>query len=81
MNLEFISFSDGKEAVAKAANFLFEKHYSSANVEKPDLKESDVAEALMSIGLLFFMFPQICICFSPHCFNRSIQQLGFVMSV
>ncbi|CAA2998965.1 dehydrodolichyl diphosphate syntase complex subunit NUS1 isoform X1 [Olea europaea subsp. europaea] len=50
MNLEFISFSDGKEAVAKAANFLFEKHYSIANVEKPNLKESNVAEALMSIG-------------------------------
>ncbi|KAL2477169.1 Undecaprenyl pyrophosphate synthetase family protein [Forsythia ovata] len=50
MNLEVISFSDGKEAVAKAANFLFEKHYSSANMEKLNLKEADMAAALTSIG-------------------------------
>ncbi|KAL2537420.1 Undecaprenyl pyrophosphate synthetase family protein [Forsythia ovata] len=50
MSLEFISFSDGKEAVARAANFLFKKHYSSENKEKPNFTESDMAGALREIG-------------------------------
>ncbi|KAL2508976.1 Ditrans [Forsythia ovata] len=53
MSLEFISFSDGKEAVARAVNFLFEKHYSSENKEKPNFTESDMAGALREIGLPF----------------------------
>ncbi|CAA2988561.1 dehydrodolichyl diphosphate syntase complex subunit NUS1 isoform X1 [Olea europaea subsp. europaea] len=50
MNLEFISFSDGKAAVARAANFLFEKHYSSDNKKKPNFTEFDMAGALRAIG-------------------------------
>ncbi|CAI9769896.1 unnamed protein product [Fraxinus pennsylvanica] len=50
MNAELISFSDGKETVAKAANFLFEKHYSSSKAEKLNLIESDMAKALTYIG-------------------------------
>ncbi|KAI3448049.1 hypothetical protein Pfo_004714 [Paulownia fortunei] len=50
MNLEVISFSDGKRAVAKAANFLLERHYLSAKTEKPNLTESDMTDALGAIG-------------------------------
>lgn len=51
MILEFISSSDGKEAVARAANFLLEKRYSSEIKEKPNFTESDMADALRAIGL------------------------------
>ncbi|CAA3001228.1 dehydrodolichyl diphosphate syntase complex subunit NUS1 isoform X1 [Olea europaea subsp. europaea] len=50
MILEFISSSDGKEAVARAANFLLEKCYSSEIKEKPNFTESDMADALRAIG-------------------------------
>lgn len=50
MSLEVISFSDGKQAVAKAANFLLEKHYSSPGTAKPNLTESDMMIALGAIG-------------------------------
>ncbi|KAK6136751.1 hypothetical protein DH2020_029505 [Rehmannia glutinosa] len=50
MSLEVISFSDSKHAVAKAANFLFKKHYLSANTEKPKLTEPDMADALEALG-------------------------------
>ncbi|KAL3814147.1 hypothetical protein ACJIZ3_015415 [Penstemon smallii] len=50
MNLEVVSFSDGKHAVAKAANFLLEKQYLGANTEKPNLTESDITDALRATG-------------------------------
>lgn len=50
MNLEVISFSDGKHAVAKAANFLFTCHYLSAKTEDLNLTESDMTDALGAIG-------------------------------
>ncbi|XP_057788385.1 uncharacterized protein LOC131005415 [Salvia miltiorrhiza] len=50
MNLEVISFTDGKHAVARAANFLLKKHYLNADGEKPELTESDMADALAAIG-------------------------------
>uniref|UniRef100_A0A5B7ALD7 ditrans,polycis-polyprenyl diphosphate synthase [(2E,6E)-farnesyldiphosphate specific] n=1 Tax=Davidia involucrata TaxID=16924 RepID=A0A5B7ALD7_DAVIN len=50
ITLEFASFSDGKEAVAKAANLLFVKYYSGGDQEKPIFTESHVAEALRAIG-------------------------------
>ncbi|KAI3446089.1 hypothetical protein Pfo_002754 [Paulownia fortunei] len=50
MSLEVISFSDGKHAVAKAANFLLKKQYLSDNTEKPKLTESDMTDALGAIG-------------------------------
>ncbi|KAL6517283.1 hypothetical protein OROMI_032984 [Orobanche minor] len=49
MSLEVISFSDSKDAVAKAANFLLKKHYLDAN-EKPQLTEPDMADALEAMG-------------------------------
>ncbi|XP_073146795.1 uncharacterized protein [Henckelia pumila] len=49
MSLEVISFSDGKLAVTKAANFLLEKHYLSVSKEK-HLTESDMNDALGAIG-------------------------------
>ncbi|KAL6546038.1 hypothetical protein OROGR_009912 [Orobanche gracilis] len=49
MSLEVISFSDSKDAVAKAANFLLKKHYLDAN-QKPQLTEPDMADALEAIG-------------------------------
>ncbi|KZV52665.1 nogo-B receptor-like [Dorcoceras hygrometricum] len=50
MSLEVVSFSDGKHAVAKAANFLLEKHYSISGTEKPTLTESDMTNALGALG-------------------------------
>ncbi|KAL7118808.1 hypothetical protein ACP275_02G024600 [Erythranthe tilingii] len=50
LSLEVISFSDGKQAVAKAADVLLKKHYSSSNTEKPKLTESDMTDALGAIG-------------------------------
>ncbi|PIN22121.1 putative undecaprenyl diphosphate synthase [Handroanthus impetiginosus] len=50
MNLEVLSFSDGRRAVAKVANILLERHYLSAEMEKPNLTESDMTNALGEIG-------------------------------
>ncbi|XP_073272338.1 uncharacterized protein [Primulina huaijiensis] len=50
MSLEVISFSDGKHAVTKAANFLLEKHYLSVSKEKRNLTESDMNGALGAMG-------------------------------
>ncbi|KAL1554247.1 ditrans,polycis-polyprenyl diphosphate synthase [Salvia divinorum] len=50
LNLEVISFTDGKHAVARAANFLLKKHYLNADAEIPELTESDMADALAEIG-------------------------------
>ncbi|KAL0356729.1 UNVERIFIED_CONTAM: hypothetical protein Scaly_1358600 [Sesamum calycinum] len=50
MSLEVISFSDGKHAVTKAANVLLKKYYLNGNTEKPNLTESDMADALGDIG-------------------------------
>ncbi|KAL0334752.1 UNVERIFIED_CONTAM: hypothetical protein Sradi_4687100 [Sesamum radiatum] len=50
MSLEVISFSDGKHAVTKAANVLLKKYYLNGNTEKPNLTESDMADALGEIG-------------------------------
>lgn len=50
-------FLMGKKQLLKRLFFILEKHYSSSNAEKLNPKESDMAEALTSIGLLFSMFP------------------------
>ncbi|XP_071935458.1 uncharacterized protein [Coffea arabica] len=50
LTLEFVSFEDGKEAVAKAANYLFVKHYANGTKEKSDFTEPQMAEALGAIG-------------------------------
>ncbi|KAK9286576.1 hypothetical protein L1049_014975 [Liquidambar formosana] len=52
--LEFASLTDGKEAVAKAANLLFLKYFKSGNLggdeEEPIFTEPRVAEAIGAIG-------------------------------
>ena len=55
MMLEFVSFSDGKEAVAKAANLLFAKYLTSTNSsedqEEEIFTEPRMTEALRAVGL------------------------------
>ncbi|CAK9154057.1 unnamed protein product [Ilex paraguariensis] len=50
MALEFASLSDGKEAAARAANFLFVKYYLGGADKKPIFTESLMAEALKAVG-------------------------------
>ncbi|KAM7479288.1 hypothetical protein LguiA_027501 [Lonicera macranthoides] len=50
ITLDFASFSDGKEAVAKAANFLFAKYYGGGNQEDHVFTENDMTEALEAVG-------------------------------
>lgn len=50
LDMEVLSSSDGKEAVVKAANFLFAKHYATPQKERPQLTEPQMAEALAAIG-------------------------------
>lgn len=58
MSLEFASYSDGKEAVAKAANLLFTKYITSANSggdqEERIFTEPHMTEALRAVGLFYF---------------------------
>lgn len=58
ITLEFASFSDGKEAVAKAANYLFTKNYSSGDQKELSFTESHMDEALKAVGV-FFLFSHI----------------------
>lgn len=54
MSLEFTSQSDGKEAVAKAANLLFTKHLKLRKLgesqEEKIFTEAQMAEALRDVG-------------------------------
>ncbi|XP_024979472.1 dehydrodolichyl diphosphate synthase complex subunit nus1-like isoform X1 [Cynara cardunculus var. scolymus] len=50
MDFEFVSITDGKEAVAKAANLLFKKYYVDADSEKPFFTETYLTEALRTLG-------------------------------
>jgi hypothetical protein len=58
MSLEFASYSDGKGAVAKAANLLFTKYITSANSggdqEHRIFTEAHMTEALRAVGLFYF---------------------------
>ncbi|MBA0562089.1 hypothetical protein Golob_007165, partial [Gossypium lobatum] len=62
MTLEFVSFSDGKEAVAKAANVLFMKYSKSGvtdqNQKEKIFTESQMSEALKTVGL-FLLSDQV----------------------
>ncbi|PPR90023.1 hypothetical protein GOBAR_AA30655 [Gossypium barbadense] len=57
MTLEFASFSDGKEAVAKAANVLFMKYLKSGSTSSYQgeqiFTESQMGEALKTVGLCY----------------------------
>ncbi|KAJ0703628.1 putative dehydrodolichyl diphosphate synthase complex subunit Nus1 [Helianthus annuus] len=54
MDFELVSITDGKEAVAKAANVLFKKYYvDEEDSEKPFFTETHLTEALKTLGLLF----------------------------
>lgn len=50
MDFEFVSISDGKEAVAKAANVLFKKYYLDGDTEKPFFTETYLTDALKTLG-------------------------------
>ncbi|KAK1417453.1 hypothetical protein QVD17_26580 [Tagetes erecta] len=50
MDFEFVSISDGKEAVARAANLLFKKYYVDDDSEKPFFTETHLTEALKTLG-------------------------------
>ncbi|MBA0863853.1 hypothetical protein Goshw_026706 [Gossypium schwendimanii] len=62
MTLEFVSFSDGKEAVVKAANVLFMKYSKSGvtdqNQKEKIFTESQMSEALKTVGL-FLLSDQV----------------------
>lgn len=51
MAFEFVSSSDGKAAVAKAANVLFKKYYLDGDTEKPFFTEAYLSDALKNLGL------------------------------
>ncbi|KAK1316705.1 hypothetical protein QJS10_CPA05g01141 [Acorus calamus] len=54
MELELLSFSDGKEGVAKAASFLYSKYLADVDIGghqiEPRFTEADVDSALRSLG-------------------------------
>ncbi|KAF1001580.1 uncharacterized protein LOC141704545 isoform X2 [Apium graveolens] len=50
ITLEFASFSDGKKAVLKAANYLFKKNYLCEEQKEFVCTESHIDEALKAIG-------------------------------
>lgn len=50
INLDFLSSTDGKEGMAKAADHLFAKLYLDGNQKEPIFTESDISEALKSVG-------------------------------
>lgn len=55
MTVELLSFSDGKEAVAKAASFLYLQYLEGDSVGynkmEPVFTETDVTNALRAVGL------------------------------
>lgn len=62
MSLELVSFSDGKEAVAKAASFLYSKFQLKVGNMQCDTRERifnelEVGNALKAVGWF-----SICIC-------------------
>lgn len=54
MTVEVISYTDGKEAVAKAANYLSSKllrnQEGSQGVSEPRFTEPDISSALKAVG-------------------------------
>lgn len=54
--MEFASYSDEKEAVAKSANLLFVKYYLGRDQKVPIFIESHITEALKTVG----WFVSIC---------------------
>ncbi|KAL4581256.1 hypothetical protein LXL04_017466 [Taraxacum kok-saghyz] len=61
---EFVSSSDGKEAVAKAANVLFKKYYSDGDTEKPFFTESYLTDALKTLGAVE-LDPDLLLVYGP----------------
>ncbi|XP_035838676.1 uncharacterized protein LOC110907218 [Helianthus annuus] len=80
MDFEFVSISDGKEAVAKAANVLFKKYYvDEEDSEKPFFTETHLTEALKTLGaveadpdLLLIYGPVSCL---PPWFSSMVNSL------
>lgn len=72
ITLEFASSYDGKEAVAKAANYLFKKNYLGGDQKELTFKESDIDEALKVIGS-FDLFPPFSLFHdTPYFLSKSI---------
>lgn len=55
MTLEFASFSDGKEAIAQAANYIFTSYYICGYQKDLPCTESHIDEALEAIGMYFVL--------------------------
>lgn len=70
MTIEVLSFSDGKEAVAKAASFLCLQYLEGDSVGynkmEPVFTETDVTNALKAVGLFFF-FPYVQVILNLCC--------------
>lgn len=80
LNLEFASYSDGKEAVAKAANLLFTKYFSYGDQKEQIVMELQLIEALKAVGsgspdpdLLLVYGPARCHMGFPPCRIRCTE--------
>ncbi|KAL5562634.1 hypothetical protein UlMin_032381 [Ulmus minor] len=80
MTLEFASFPDGKEAVTKAANFLFEK-YITLNTLDGDQGEKIFTEAHMTEALKAIE-PDLLLVFGPvRCHLGFLVHMGPLKSM
>ncbi|XP_071736772.1 uncharacterized protein [Rutidosis leptorrhynchoides] len=52
MDFEFVSISDGKPVVAKAANVLFNKYYLEEDTKKPFFTEAYLVDTLKTLGVV-----------------------------
>lgn len=75
INLEFASYSDGKNAVAKSANLLFVKYYLGGDQKVPIFTESQLTEALKTAG--WFVFHVLLL----HCLIVPHQLLGININI
>lgn len=55
MTLEFVSSSNGKEAIAQAANYIFTSYYMCGYQKDQPCTESHIDEALEAIGFYFLL--------------------------
>lgn len=77
MTLEFASFSDAKEAVAQAANYIFTNYYMSGYQKDLPCAESHINEALKAIGLYFYLVSSSLKSISLYIFAHSNIQDAF----
>lgn len=76
MDFEFVSISDGKLVVAKAADVLFKKYYlDDDDAEKPFFTESYLTDALKTLGLFFPYLEIIAKKNSKHNLKKQINTI------